>query len=72
MVVDLKSPSIGFLSLYYLFWDHAFYLYKLTFFVKICENSNLIFAIFEVMLPSFEKFYNDQKFPIMNLILILN
>lgn len=57
-IIDLKIISQQFLGPVNLLKTYAFYIHRMTEIVIVHGNENIMFAIFQVMLPSLQDFEN--------------
>ena len=61
IIIDLKVVSRELLGLANLIKAQTFYIYKLTKVVMVNEDENLVFVAFQVVVPSFKNFNNNQE-----------
>ena len=68
MIINLKVVLREFLHLVDLTRAHVFCIYESTKIVIVSKNKNLIFIIFQVVVPSLESLNNGYKFLIVSLV----
>lgn len=68
-ITNLKIVSREFLRLLNLFKTQALDIHKLVKIIIVGQDKNLIFAIFQIVIPSLEYFVYGQAFLIMSFIL---